>query len=324
MTKKMIALADGWREISLLSDDEVESVIREVAPDILIDLAGHTGQSIRLRLFQRRLAPVQISWLGYPNTTGINSMDYRITDSIADPIGIADKLHSEKLVRIADCFLCYKPPQDAPEVSLLPAIKNGYITFGSFNMLPKVQDGVIKAWSQILHNIPDSKLFLKNHYFIDDATVARMLERFKKYGIMKERLIIKRSDPDTQSHLAQYENIDVALDTFPYNGTTTTCEALWMGVPVISKYGDRHASRVGLSLLTMMGHEEFANETDNDYIASACRLASDLELLVNIRKTLRTEMLDSKICDDISFVNKFESFLMSTVKTKLCLSGNTG
>jgi predicted O-linked N-acetylglucosamine transferase (SPINDLY family)/GT2 family glycosyltransferase len=309
MTKQMITLADGWRDISLLSDDEVESVIREVAPDILIDLAGHTGQIIRLGLFSKRLAPVQVTWLGYPNTTGLTSMDYRITDFITDPHGVSDKLHSEKLVRIADCFICYKPPENAPDISPLPALTHGYITFGSFNILPKIQDSVINAWSQILKNVPDSKLFFKSHYLRDDATVARMLQRFNEFGITSDRLIIKPSDPDTVSHLAQYENIDVALDTFPYNGTTTTCEALWMGVPVVTLSGDRHSGRVGESLLSAVGLCQNTAYSFDEYVEKAVSIASNLDKLSVLRMGLRTTMRDSSLCCAESYAKKFEDAL---------------
>ncbi|OGU08486.1 MAG: hypothetical protein A2X82_14850 [Geobacteraceae bacterium GWC2_55_20] len=309
MTKKMLALVDGWRDISLLTDDEAASVICEVAPDVLIDLAGHTGETIRLGLFTRRLAPVQVTWLGYPNTTGLTSMDYRITDAIADPLGVSDKLYSEQLVRIADCFLCYKPPEDAPEISVLPALTNGYITFGSFNMLPKIQEGTVKAWCQLLNHIPNSKLLLKNHYFRDDATVNRIVERFKKYGITGDRLIIKPSDPDTKTHLAQYGNIDVALDTFPYNGTTTTCEALWMGVPVITLSGGRHSCRVGESLLAAVGMSCNTANSVEEYLEKAVSIASKLDALSHLRSCLRMKMKDSVLCSAKSYARKFEAVL---------------
>lgn len=309
ITRQMVALADGWRDISGFSDDEAETVIQEVAPDILIDLAGHTGQTIRLGLFARRLAPIQISWLGYPNTTGLASMDYRITDVIADPPGISDNLYSEKLARIEDCFLCYRPPEDAPEISPLPAIMNGYITFGSFNMLPKIQGSTIKAWSQLLNYVPCSKLFIKNHYFYDGATVARMMDRFKIYGISSDRLIIKPSDPDTATHLAQYQNIDIALDTFPYNGTTTTCEALWMGVPVITLSGDRHSCRVGESLLSAVGLGCNTAYSIEQYVEKAVFVAGNLDGLSDLRIGLRTKMKNSILCSALSYARRFEELL---------------
>lgn len=318
VTRQMMALADGWRDISGLGNDEVETVIREVAPDILVDLAGHTGQVIRLPLFARRLAPVQVSWLGYPNTTGLQSMDYRLTDEVADPIERpSDRFCTEKLIRLADGFICYRPPGEAPAVAPLPALTNGYITFGCFNMLPKIQDVMISAWCDILHKTPNSRLILKNHYLRDIPTAQRLSRKFAHYGIKNDQLLLLSSDPDTASHLAHYNQVDIALDTFPYNGTTTTCEALWMGVPVITRYGDSHASRVGTSICAMLGHEEFSAETNDDYRDISCRLATDIGFLDTIRKTLRKKMLQSTLCDELSFVRRIEAFFVKAVQPKI-------
>lgn len=318
VTRRMILLADGWRDISGLGNDEVEAVIREVAPDILVDLAGHTGSVIRLPLFARRLAPVQVSWVGYPNTTGMQSMDYRLTDAVADPFyGVSDRFCAEKLIRLAEGFLCYRPAEESPAVASLPAHTNGYITFGCFNMLPKIQDDTIAVWCALLHSTPNSRLILKNHYLRDNRTARRMVCKFAQYGIKSDQLILLPSDPDTASHLAHYNQVDIALDTFPYNGTTTTCEALWMGVPVITRYGDCHASRVGLSILTMLGHTEFAAETNHDYCAAISRLTSDPDLLQSIRQTLRAEMMRSKLCDGKSFARTMEAFFVKAVTDAL-------
>ena len=314
-TDRMIQLADGWRDISSLSNDEVAAVIREASPDILVDLAGHTGQRIRLPVFMKRLAPVQVTWLGYPNTTGLETMDYRVTDEHADPHdGAGEHYCSETLVRLPDGFLCYRPPENAPDVTELPALANGFVTFGCFNMLPKIQDVMIEIWCNILKLVPMSRLVLKNHFFRDTNATKRMRRKFSRFGIRGNRLILLPSDQDTVSHLARYGQIDIALDTYPYNGTTTTCEALWMGVPVVSMYGDRHASRVGLSIMKQLGREEFVTESPEDYCLIAQKLACDLEELRATRQLLRFEVFDSKLLDEQQFAKNIELFFKNAIE----------
>lgn len=306
-TRQIVSCTDGWRDISQMDNDEAESCIREVAPDILVDLAGHTGQIIRLPIFAQKAAPVQVSWLGYPNTTGVAGIDYRITDEIADPIGNSELHCNEKLYRISGCFLCYQPPSEAPEVSQLPAIKNGYITFGSFNLLPKIQDCVVDVWCKILTMVPESRLILKNHFFRDQATVRRLKQRFVRRSVDQDRIIFAPSDPDTTTHLAQYAKIDIALDTFPYNGTTTTCEALWMGVPVVTLLGKRHAGRVGASLLKTVGLNNCISQTLEGYVSRAVQLSSSIYDLNKIRSELREQMNSSQLCDALGFTKKMET-----------------
>lgn len=313
ITAKMVALADGWRDISGMNDSEAETVIREVAPDILIDLTGHTGHQIRLPLISKRLAPIQINWLGYPGTTGLSQIDYRLTDAVADPVGIPDRYHTEKLFRLSNGFLCYRPLEEAPEVSELPAFSNGYVTFGCFNILPKIQDVMIDAWCSILKLLPESSLILKNHFLRDTATANRMRRKFKSLGISGERLELLPSDVDIRSHLSQYSRIDIALDTYPYAGTTTTCEALWQGVPVVSLCGNRHASRVGLSIMRQLGHEEFVAKSIEQYCDIACSMARDLDSLQDMRQLLRFEMYDSPLCDEEAFTKSVEAFFEKCV-----------
>lgn len=318
MTQAMMSHADGWRTIAGLSNAEVEAVIREAAPDVLVDLAGHTGQIIRLPLFAHRLALVQVSWLGYPNTTGLSQMDYRLTDGIADPESDSvDRFYAEKLIRLPGGFLCYRPPAEAPDVATLPALANGYVTFGCFNMLPKIQDSIISAWCSILHQVPNSKLVLKNHYFRDAVTVRRLARKFARRGISTERLVLLPSDPDITSHLAQYGEIDIALDTFPYNGTTTTCEALWMGVPVLTLQGDRHASRVGASVLHSVGIEGFTAASVDLYINLAIELSSDLDQLIVLRHEIRKMMKDSLLCNSSNFTSSIESVFCNLLSKKI-------
>lgn len=309
VTDRLMALCDGWRDISRLDTESVAKVIREIQPDIVVDLAGHTGHTIRLPLFSERLAPVQVTWLGYPNTTGIGAVDYRLTDALADPPGSSDTVHySEFLYRLPGAFLCYEPPEKAPAVAPLPMKRNGHVTFGSFNMLPKITDVVISVWSRILKQIPGSRLVLKNHYFRDRTTVRRTLRRFENNGIENERLDLFPTDPDLPTHLSKYGLIDVALDTFPYNGTTTTCEALWMGVPVVTMSGDRHSARVGASLLMAVQLDDCVAETVDGYVSTAIRLSSSMTGLEKIRSDLRERMRRSLLCDAAGFARRMETF----------------
>lgn len=316
ITKQMVALADGWRDISGLTNDEVDVMIRSTRPDILVDLAGHTGQVMRLPLFARRLAAVQVSWLGYPNTTGLGTMDYRLTDEISDPVCAGtDLYYSEKLIRLPQGFLCYQPPQEAPEVSPLPMLAGGCVTFGSFNMLPKIQDFMISLWSEILHGTPNSRLILKNHFFRDSSAATRISHKFAQHGIKADKLILMPSDPGTAAHLAQYSQIDIALDTFPYNGTTTTCEALYMGVPVVTLAGNHHASRVGASILSRLGLHGLISPNREEYVNIAIQLAGNRRVLSKMRKTMRSTLRSSQLCNAFQFAEDLECSFMEMISS---------
>jgi predicted O-linked N-acetylglucosamine transferase (SPINDLY family)/GT2 family glycosyltransferase len=317
VTERFRKLSDVWHDTSNIVDEDLANLIRSDEVDILVDLAGHSGRRIRLPVFCHRPAPVQVSWLGYPNTSGLSAIQFRITDEIVDPPGQSDGLHTEKLIRLPGGFICYSPPAESPVPSPPPFLKNGFITFGSFNMLSKLSPTTILIWAKILRRIKESRLLLKCHYYSDPATTDRIKKYFSDFGIKADRVELRPATSGYFEHLEAYNEVDIALDTFPYNGTTTTCEALWMGVPVVTRYGDRHSSRVGLSILTMLGHEEFAKETNDAYCATVCGLASDPELLGNIRKSLRIKMLHSRLCDELSFVRNMESFFMKAVGTKL-------
>ena len=236
VTQRLQSYVDGWRDIPAMSDAEVATQIHNDEIDILVDLSGHTDDS-RLLVFAHKPAPIQISYLGYPNTTGLSTIDYRITDHYADPDG-EEQFHTEKLLRLAPSFLCYQPPQDAPDVAELPYDNNHCITFGSFNNLSKVNERVITLWVELLQRIPTARLCLKNMAFKDPDVIADYIEKFTSQGISAERLEFIGWVTVKNSHLELYNRIDICLDTFPYNGTTTTCESLWMGVPVITLLGD--------------------------------------------------------------------------------------
>jgi predicted O-linked N-acetylglucosamine transferase (SPINDLY family) len=299
-------LASKWTNLNGVEDDAAAALIQRDAPDILIDLAGHSAMN-RLPLLSRGLAPVQISYLGYPNTTGVSAITHRLVDEITDPSGDADAFTTEKLIRFSPCAWTYEAPSDAPS----PAIpdESSPITFGSFNNFLKVADDTLAVWAKILTQVPDSRLFIKSVYLDDPEVKKNVLERLASAGIAEDRVEISGFFAATQDHLAAYNRVDVALDTLPYNGTTTTCEALWMGVPVVSLVGDRHAARVGLSLLTAIGHAEWAAENEDAYIEKAVTLAQDRALRSQLRESLRNQVAASILCDYSGQAVRFEAAL---------------
>jgi len=304
-TRRLRGLADRWRDISKVGDDEMAAMVREDGIDILVDLAGHTSCN-RLPVFARKPAPVQVTWLGYPNTTGLSTIDYRLTDAIADPDG-QGAFHSEKLVRLPGCFLCYQPLADAPPVAPLPAAVSGHITFGSFNNLAKISPGVVELWSELLKALPAARLVIKNPSLTDTPTRQRYYELFAQQGLAEGRIELLGHTASREEHLALYGRVDIGLDTFPYNGTTTTCEALWMGVPVIALAGHSHAGRVGMSLLTAAGLQEWIANTPEQYIEIAQALAADADKLAQLRAGLRQQLAASLLCDGSAFAARVEA-----------------
>jgi len=303
-TERLRRGADCWREISSLGDDAVADLVRGDGVDILVDLSGHTKYN-RLPMFARKPAPVQITWLGYPATTGIEAIDYRITDAIADPAG-AEDLTSETLIRLPSGFLCYSPPREALPVGALPASSAGHITFGSFNSLAKLNPVVIGLWKAILAAVPGSRLLIKAQAIVDRDTRAHCLGRLAAQGIAPDCLDFVPGTQTLSEHLATYNRVDIALDPFPYNGATTTCEALWMGVPVVTLAGDRHAGRVGASLLTRIGMEDMVAHTSAAYVAAAVALASDAVRLSALRARMRDRISASPLTDAVSFTRDLE------------------
>ncbi|MGY9060406.1 MAG: O-linked N-acetylglucosamine transferase, SPINDLY family protein, partial [Candidatus Puniceispirillales bacterium] len=249
-TKRLMTASDHWRSIYKISDQDVVDLIKNDKIDILVDLSGHTGNN-SLLIFAQKPASIQVAWLGYPNTTGLSAIDYRFTDIIADPIGEADDLHSEKLFRLPNGFQCYKGDQTVPVGIELPQKRQDYVTFGSFNNFMKITPEVIKTWSKILLAVPKSVLLLKCNQLNQDENPY--LKLFKNEGITEDRLKVYERLSSMHEHLELYNSIDIGLDPFPFNGATTTCEALWMGVPVITLLGDRHVARVGASILNNVG-----------------------------------------------------------------------
>lgn len=299
-------LASKWTNLNGVEDDAAATLIQRDAPDILIDLAGHSAMN-RLPLLTRGLAPVQISYLGYPNTTGVPTITHRLVDEITDPSDEADAFTTEKLIRFSPCAWTYEAPADAPSPAMPD--ENAPVIFGSFNNFLKVTNDTLAMWAKILSRVPASRLFIKS-VFLDDAEVRKnVLERIAAAGIAEDRVEMTGFFAATHDHLAAYNRVDVALDTFPYNGTTTTCEALWMGVPVVSLIGDRHAARVGLSLLTAIGHAEWATENENAYIEKVVTLAQDRALRSQLRESLRDEVSGSILCDHAGQAARFGTAL---------------
>jgi tetratricopeptide (TPR) repeat protein len=305
MTARIKAHADHWVPIHHLSDEQAATRIREDAIDILVDLSGHTSHN-RMTLFARKPAPLAVTWLGYPNTTGLPAIDCRFTDAVADPPGEADRLHTERLVRLPSGFLCYGAPDDAGPVAPLPALVTGHVTFGSFNNVAKLSPATIALWTRLLGEIPDARLLLKASQFKDCGTRERIAAAFAAAGIGSERLSVLPPHATTAEHLAAYGHVDIALDPLPYDGTATTCEALWVGVPVVTLRGERHAARVGASILTAVGLENLIAATSDEYVAIAAGLAHDHDALAALRAGLRERMRTSPLCDGAGFARAVE------------------
>jgi predicted O-linked N-acetylglucosamine transferase (SPINDLY family) len=296
VTERLQQASDGWLRVTGLRPDAVARRIREDRIDILVDLAGHTGDN-PLMVLAHRPAPVQVSWLGYPNTTGMRAVDYRLADAVVEPPGLADELSTETVVRLPHGFHCYEPPPGAPAAAPLPAPRQGHVTFGSFNDLKKTQPAVIRAWAEILNRVPGSRLLLKCSSFVDATTRDRYAKSFAEAGADPERVRMVPRVASTEEHLGLYGKIDIGLDPFPYNGTTTTCEALWMGVPVVTLRGDRHAGRVGASLLGRVGLGDWIADTKEGYVALAVSWASRRDELAALRRELRERVARSPLRD---------------------------
>ncbi|AWB08057.1 glycosyltransferase (plasmid) [Azospirillum humicireducens] len=305
-TARFKAQADGWRTIGHLDDEALAAQIRADGIDILVDLAGHSGLN-RLPMLARRPAPVQVTWLGYPNGTGMEAVGYRIVDPVSDPIGPTDLHAVEALVRLPAPFLCFRPPASAPPVVPLPAGATGAVTFGSFNKLSKITDGTVALWAEVLRRVPDARLLLKDRPLSDPGTADMTRSRFAAAGVDPARLDLVGFIKDAAGHLAAYNRIDIALDPHPYNGTITTCDTLWMGAPLVTLAGSRHAARVGASLMTAVGLPELVAATPDRYAAIAADLAGDLTRLMRLRMGLRERVRRSALCDETRFMRNLET-----------------
>jgi protein O-GlcNAc transferase len=301
VTERLRARADRWRNVFALDDDALARQIREDAVDVLIDLSGHTGNN-RLPVFARRPAPVQASWLGYLNTTGLEALDYRITDRYASPQSF-DALHSERLLRLPDSQWCYQAPENCPEVAPPPSRASGFVTFGAFANLAKIGPQVIDTWCRLLERVPSSRLLVMGPGLA--SIREQYLARFTGRGVPASRIELREASP-FHDYLRLHDAVDVMLDTFPYAGGTSSCHALWMGVPVITLVGDTAPSRSGASLLHVIGLEELVARTTEQYLEIACGLAASPERLATLRSGMRARMASSALMDAKLFTRNLE------------------
>ncbi|XP_010245836.1 PREDICTED: probable UDP-N-acetylglucosamine--peptide N-acetylglucosaminyltransferase SPINDLY isoform X2 [Nelumbo nucifera] len=294
-----------WRDIYGIDEKKVASIVREDKVDILVELTGHTANN-RLGMMACRPAPIQATWIGYPNTTGLPTIDYRITDSLADPPNTRQK-HVEELVRLPECFLCYTPSPEAGPVLPMPALSNGFVTFGSFNNLAKITPKVLRVWARILCAVPNSRLVVKCKPFCCDSIRQKFLHTLEQMGLESLRVDLLPLILLNHDHMQAYGLMDISLDTFPYAGTTTTCESLYMGVPCVTMAGSVHAHNVGVSLLSKVGLGHLIAKNEDEYVQLAIDLASNISELSKLRMKLRDQMMNSPVCDGRNFVLSLES-----------------
>lgn len=302
---RMRACVDVWHATALMNNDQLADRIREDRLDILVDLAGHAARGRRVALFEQKPAPIQISWLGYPCTTGLETMDYRITDRLLCPPG-EERLSTERVLRMPDSAWCFRPPQDAPHPAPLPAAKNGTITFGSCRALAALSNHSIALWARVLRALPGSRFVLLDRGVRGVRGVAALLcERFRAEGVNPARTEFFEPDPMT-SAMPLYDRIDITLDAFPGAGIATTLESLWMGVPVVTLAGGTEASRSGASILAMNGMRDLIAGSDEEYERIAVALAADLQRLTLLRGELRRRLADSPLMDARRFASNLE------------------
>jgi predicted O-linked N-acetylglucosamine transferase (SPINDLY family) len=301
LTQRLRGYADLWRNIVGLSDQEVADLVHSDRIDILVDLKVHTGNN-RLLIFARKPAPVQVTWLGYPGTTGLSAIDYRLTDPNLDPPGVFDAFYSEESIRLPDTFWCYDPLTEGPPVNALPALETGVFTFGCLNNFCKVNDRCLALWADVLRSVPQSRLLLRAPR---GQTRDRTLGMFQQRGIVESRIefIEKVSRPE---YLGLYHGIDLCLDPMPCNGHTTSLDAFWMGVPTLTLVDKTVMGRAGWSQLCNLGLEEFAAETPEQYVGLAAQWANDLPRLVQLRQALRQRMQQSPLMDGKRFARHME------------------
>ena len=306
ISERIKACCRGWRPAIGLSDEEFAQQVRQDSIDILIDLSGHTAHN-RLPMFAWKPSPVQATWLGYLGTTGVTAIDYLIADEWTLPES-EECNFTEQIWRLPESCVCFTPPATDTPVSALPASSNGYVTFGCFNNLTKINDEVVALWSRVLHAVPDSRLFLKAKQFSDPAIQQSMRDRFAVHSIYSQRLtlspLVARS-----AYLAPYQQVDIALDPFPYPGITTTVESLWMGVPVLTLEGKSFISRQGVGLSMNAGLASWIARNEDDYVALAAKHAGDLDALALVRANLRERVADSPIFDNRRFADHFATAL---------------
>lgn len=303
ITRRCESMASHWRDIVALPDAAAGDLIRNDGIDILIDLSGHTSGN-RLGLFARKPAPVQITYLGYPATTGLSAMDYRVTDAMVDPPGASDAYYTERLLRLPHSLWCFQPSAAMPRPAPAPSLRAGRITFGSLNAMVKLTPKMIALWSRLLLSVPDSRLLVAA--VAQGGARERIAAEFARHGVPAQTLSFHAS-MDLERFWELHAEIDIALDAFPYNGATTTCVALWLGVPVVSLAGNLLWSRCGLSLLSSIGMQALVAHTEEEYLLLARRLAQERERLSQLRQAMRERMRASPLMDAKHFTRDLEA-----------------
>lgn len=316
ITSEYREVAGEWHDTQGQSDDVLRETLRAAKLDVLVDLAGRTTGN-RLSALASRAAPLQITAIGYPGPTGVAAMDYWLCDSVTNPIGQGDDAAHDRPLRMSRGFHVFAPPETAPSVSDLPAEQTGSVTFGSFNKLAKVSEQSVSLWASVLSAVPDSRLLLKARALAENESREALQARFAAYGIDEKRIECRGWAAEDRDHLDLYSHIDIALDTFPYNGTTTSCEALWMGVPVLTLRGQSHSARVGASLLTSVGLGDWVAQSEDAFVEKAIAYARDLSALADLRANLRSQVSDSALCDGPAAAHAFEKAVRGAWQT-LC------
>ena len=307
----------NWHVVKNLSNVEFKNLIQSHGVDVLFDLSAHTGDN-RLDTFVLKPAPIQISYCGYPNSSGIKSMDYRITDKFCDSEK-SQKYYTEKLVFMDKCFLAYSPSMGIKDIIPLgeqPCVKNGYITFGCFNRYNKINKMVISVWERLLKEIPSARFVIKTKEFLTPTLRKQFLDSFEDKSVLERVEILGYSDT-YQSHLVDYDKMDIALDTFPYSGTTTSCEALMQGVPVLTlfdKVRHYHSQNVTTSLMKNCDLDEYVTDSQESYIKKAKYFSENLDKLANLKEEVRSKFVNGPICDYKTFTNEFEDKIISLYK----------
>ncbi|MBC7941693.1 MAG: hypothetical protein H7Z19_18395, partial [Chitinophagaceae bacterium] len=290
-----------------LSDEALKKRVQEDGIDVLIDLSGHTSHS-RVSMFALGAAPVQLCYLGYPTATGVLANHFRITDSAIDPDDMP-ALAAEQPLRLPRSMFCYRPDEE-PAIGPVPAAIFGHVTFGSFNNIAKLSDHTLALWARVMLALPGSRLLLKSSSMAQPANRQNIEQFMSSRGVAPDRLRLQPWNASKSSHLETYNEVDVALDPFPYNGATTTCEALWMGVPVITRSGRTHTSRMGASILNCIGKTGWVCADDDAYIAAAVQLAEDKTGLAHWRAHARGWLAATPLFDEAGFTQCFESALL--------------
>lgn len=305
MTARLRAGVDCWRDVGGLGNDDLASVLATEGLDVLVELAGH-GAGNRLAMLGRRFAPVQVSYLGYPATTGLKSIDYVITDRALDPSDSDQAFYAEKLWWLPRPCFAFRPDAEFPAVAPLPAATAGSLTFGSFNALAKISPAVIDLWAAVMRALPDARLLMQARALSDPGSRLRLAEAFRERGVAPDRIEMAGFTSLPQ-HLELFSRTDVCLDTFPWNGHMTTLDSLWMGVPVLTLAGDRRAARMGAAIMGELGLTDFIAATPEEFVARAVALAGDPIVLGDLRTSLRDRLGRSRLADGAGLARALEA-----------------